>query len=103
MRADIVSTAANFGGFAFGSPLFTPYITFLVLLIIAAVVTSFVPETLVRQTTADATLAGEALAGLLLLGFLGLALAPVGIGVVTLVLPLTTALVTFRRPWLRSS
>ena len=68
VRADIVSTAANFGGFAFGAllsgllvqfvpaPLYTPYFTFLVLLIIAAVVTSFVPETLVRQTAADATL-----------------------------------------------
>jgi Major Facilitator Superfamily len=244
VRADIVSTAANLGGFAFGAllsgllvqfvpmPLYTPYITFLVLLIIAAVATSFVPETLVRQTGAarqirsrregkrvprearprylaagalafgalgmlgmfaalassliaaelrhtspaltgavvavtfassaggqllirrmnhgvqvrigtalmvvgtvgyasslsavspvlrvaggiiagagagmlfkqalglGASLAhrglgGEALAGLLLLGFLGLALAPVGIGVVTLVLPLTTALVIF--------
>jgi hypothetical protein len=38
---------------------------------------------------------GEALAGLLLLGYLGLALAPVGIGVVTLVLPLTVALAIF--------
>jgi MFS family permease len=245
VRADIVSTAANLGGFAVGAlvsgllvqfvpaPLYTPYLTFLVLLTIAAVVVSFVPETLVRQTAGDTTpvpsrrqgkrvprearrrylaagalafgafgmlgmfaalasslmgtelrhtspaltgavvavifvssaggqlvvrglndcvqvrigmalmvvgtlgyagslpaaspvllvvggviagagagvlfkqalglgaslahqgLRGEALAGLLLLGYLGLALAPVGIGVVTLVLPLTTALVIF--------
>ena len=245
VRADIVSTAANLGGFAFGAllsgllvqfvpmPLYTPYVTFLVLLIVAAVATSFVPETLVRPvgegarqvpsrrqgkrvpreargrylaagalafgalgmlgmfaalasslisvelrhtspaltgavvavtfassaggqllirrlndsvqvrigmalmvvgtvgyasslsaaspvllvvggviagggagmlfkqalglgaSLAHRGLGGEALAGLLLLGFLGLALAPVGIGVVTLVLPLTTALVIF--------
>lgn len=61
VRADVVATAANLGGFAFGAlvsgllvrfaplPLYTPYITFLVLLIIAALVTSFVPETLVRR------------------------------------------------------
>ena len=67
VRADIVSTAANLGGFALGAlvsgllvqfapaPLYTPYITFLVLLIIAAVVVSFVPETLVRQTAGEAT------------------------------------------------
>jgi MFS family permease len=67
VRADIVSTAANLGGFAFGAllsgllvqfvpaPLYTPYFTFLVLLIIAAVVVSFVPETLVRQTAGEAT------------------------------------------------
>lgn len=67
VRADIVSTAANLGGFAFGSllsgllvqlvpmPLYTPYITFLGLLIIAAVVISFVPETLVRQTEGAVT------------------------------------------------
>ena len=66
VRADIVSTAANLGGFAFGAllsgllvqfvpaPLYTPYFTFLALLIIAAVVVSFVPETLVRQTVGDA-------------------------------------------------
>ncbi|MEO3814716.1 MFS transporter [Sphaerisporangium sp. B11E5] len=61
-RADLVATAANMGGFAVGSlvsgllaeyapaPLRTPYLVFLALLVITAVATAFVPET-VRPVT----------------------------------------------------
>ncbi|GAA2632632.1 MFS transporter [Dactylosporangium fulvum] len=56
-RADLVSTVANLGGFAFGpivagllaqyvsSPLRTPYLIFLGLLLVAALAVSLVPET----------------------------------------------------------
>jgi MFS family permease len=56
-RSDIVSTAANLGGFALGSivsgilaqfvgqPLVTPFVVFLVLLVFAAIGIAFVPET----------------------------------------------------------
>jgi Major Facilitator Superfamily len=57
-RSDLVSTAANLGGFAVGAlasgllaqyvmaPLATPYIVFLVLLLLAALGLAFVPETI---------------------------------------------------------
>ncbi|WP_238013474.1 MFS transporter [Dactylosporangium sp. AC04546] len=56
-RADLVSTVANLGGFAFGpvvagvlaqyvsAPLRTPYLVFLALLLLAALAVSLVPET----------------------------------------------------------
>ena len=64
-RSDIVSTAANLGGFAVGAvasgilaqyvaqPLVTPFIVFLVLLALAAIGIAFVPETVaIPQTRA---------------------------------------------------
>lgn len=61
-RADLVATAANMGGFGVGSlasgllaeyapsPLRTPYLVFLVLLVLSVIGMTFVPET-VRRTT----------------------------------------------------
>lgn len=60
-RADLVSTVANLGGFAFGplvagllaqyvtAPLRTPYAVFLVLLLLAAGAVALVPETVPRS------------------------------------------------------
>lgn len=59
-RSDVVSTAANLGGFALGAivagilaqfvgqPLVTPFVVFLVLLALAAIGVAFVPETVAR-------------------------------------------------------
>ncbi len=61
-RADLVSTVANLGGFAFGplvagllaqyvtAPLRTPYAVFLVLLLLAAGAVALVPETVPRSS-----------------------------------------------------
>ncbi|MDQ1609026.1 MAG: hypothetical protein QOE16_1758, partial [Microbacteriaceae bacterium] len=61
-RSDIVATAANLGGFAVGAvvsgilaqfvgqPLVTPFVVFIVLLILAAVGIAFVPETVKKPT-----------------------------------------------------
>ncbi|MDQ1525502.1 MAG: hypothetical protein QOG18_115 [Microbacteriaceae bacterium] len=61
-RSDIVSTAANLGGFAVGAvvsgilaqfvshPLVTPFVVFIVLLAVAAIGIAFVPETVKPST-----------------------------------------------------
>ncbi|MDQ1562533.1 MAG: hypothetical protein QOE85_1874, partial [Actinomycetota bacterium] len=61
-RSDIVSTAANLGGFAVGAvvsgilaqyvsqPLVTPFVVFIVLLALAAIGIAFVPETVTSST-----------------------------------------------------
>jgi hypothetical protein len=84
-----VGTAGYAGSLSAASP---------VLLIVGGLIAGAGAGMLFKQalglgaSLAHERLRGEALAGLLLLGFLGLALVPVGIGIGTLVLPLTTAL-----------